>query len=125
MKPSLLGVSAPRTRRQHMAHAPGVSLHVDRIVLEGFPRAAAREVREALTAELVAALAREPRFARPVTGGGITRAAMTHTLNAGAGAGQIGDAIAKALMGSIGSAVRGAGVDAMTKNASLPGGKER
>ena len=60
-----------------------------------------------------------------VTGGGITRAAMTHTLNAGAGAGQIGDASAKALMGSIGSAVRGAGVDAMTKNASLPGGKER
>jgi hypothetical protein len=134
MKSSLLGINAPRSRREHAATVPAanISLHIHRVVLEGFPRAHGGDLRQALNGELRAALAQSARSlgaSGPRMAAG--RTSLTHSLKPEARTAEISQAITKALIGSIqssqsgGTATHGAKADRSSLNASLRNGKAR
>jgi hypothetical protein len=114
MKPSLLAVQTSRVRRQPAAQAQekGMALRVDRIVLHGFGRVRADELRAWLADrwaggfDVDASAQLRPRS--------MDRACFAHGLSAEAGCGEVGEAIE--------SAVRAACVGRAT--GALRGGEE-
>ncbi len=134
MKPSLLGIDAPRSRREHAAASPAanISLHIDRVVLEGFPRAHRGDLRHALNEDLRAALMQSARsLTQSAPRAAAGRTSVTHSLKPDARTAEISQAIAKALTGSIqsnqsgGSATHGAKANISSLNASQRNGKAR
>lgn len=109
MRPSLLSIDAPRSRRQALAPRPPaarLSLHIDKVVLDGFQRVDSAQVRDALTQSLSTAFqgTASPQFDRDMhlknTGG--------HDLRAGANARQIGAQIGRTLRQALQAAGRNA-----------------
>ena len=110
MRPSLLSIDAPRSRRQALAlrsPAARLSLHIDKVVLDGFQRVDSAQVCDALTQSLSTAFqgTASPQFDRDVN---LKKAGGSHDLRAGADARQIGAQIGKTLRQALQAAGRNA-----------------
>jgi len=98
MKPSLLSVDSPRTRRQSAVQRPAVriALHIDELVLDGFARVDAGRMQNALRETLTASLGSSgDRFENDVH---LERAGGTHDLQSSADAEKIGARLGKILL---------------------------
>jgi hypothetical protein len=96
MRPSLLGINAPRTRRQAIhpqRPAQRISLHIDEVVLDGFERVKGGPIHDALRQSLTSTLQGGAQFA----------------LRAGADAQQIGAVIGKTLNRTLTQALQSKG----------------
>lgn len=109
MKPSLLAINAPRSRRALNAgpRVHTVSLHIERLSLQGFTQVNRRNLRDALLQRLdtlvTEAAATPGAFASDARRSTTT---ATHHLQSDSDAAQIGDAISNALKKSLGSSLR-------------------
>lgn len=109
MRPSLLGINAPRTRRQAIhpqRPAQRISLHIDEVVLDGFERVKGGPIHDALRQSLTSTLQGGAQFARGVN---LERVEGTHGLRAGADAQQIGAVIGKTLNRTLTQALQSKG----------------
>jgi hypothetical protein len=98
MKPSLLSVNAPRTRRQSLLQRPAgrIALHIDELVLDGFARVDAGRMQSSLRETLTASLQRGgDRFGHDVH---VESAGGTHDLQSGDDAESIGARLGKTLL---------------------------
>jgi hypothetical protein len=108
MRPSLLSIDAPRTRRRvSPIQGPRLSLDLREVVLHGFERANRDQIRNALQQSLTASLQRgAPPFAGDVN---LSRTNARLDVRPGAPSSDIGAQIAGALAQALERAARGRG----------------